>query len=77
ALELNKEVSVAGKVQGVVSSSFRRPVRAVESSSCPLCSSSEEDIHHVLFGCGLAESIFRRICRWWELDWQVLVSFSD
>ncbi|GJR05120.1 RNA-directed DNA polymerase, eukaryota [Tanacetum coccineum] len=168
ALELNKEVSVAGKVQGVVSSSFRRPVRAgseyqqlvdlnslmesvslsqsldrwicdlsgdgefrvkevrnfidnlflpsyadatrwvkcipikinvfvwrarrdflptrvnlsrrgilLESSSCPLCSSSEEDIHHVLFGCGLAESIFRRICRWWELDWQVLVSFSD
>ncbi|GJW51879.1 RNA-directed DNA polymerase, eukaryota [Tanacetum coccineum] len=49
----------------------------LESSSCPLCSSSEEDIHHVLFGCGLAESIFRRICRWWELDWQVLVSFSD
>ncbi|GKE87788.1 hypothetical protein Tco_1565263, partial [Tanacetum coccineum] len=49
----------------------------LESSSCPLCSSSEEDIHHVLFGCGLAESIFRRICRWWELDWQVLVSFSN
>nr|GFB30842.1 RNA-directed DNA polymerase, eukaryota, reverse transcriptase zinc-binding domain protein [Tanacetum cinerariifolium] len=28
ALELNKEVTVADKVQGVVSSSFRRPVRA-------------------------------------------------
>ncbi|GJY93814.1 RNA-directed DNA polymerase, eukaryota [Tanacetum coccineum] len=49
----------------------------LESSSCPLCSSSEEDIHHVLFGCGLAESIFHRICRWWELDWHVFVSFSD
>nr|GEW88148.1 RNA-directed DNA polymerase, eukaryota [Tanacetum cinerariifolium] len=159
ALELNKEVTVADKVQGVVLSSFRRPVRAgskyqhltdlnslmesvslshschrwicdlsgdgefrvkevrnfldnlflpsyadatrwvkyipikinifvwrarrdflptrvnlsrrgilLESSSCPLCLSSEENIHHVLFGCGLAESIFRRICRWWELD---------
>nr|GEV54221.1 RNA-directed DNA polymerase, eukaryota [Tanacetum cinerariifolium] len=49
----------------------------LESSSCPLCLSSEENIHHVLFGCGLAESIFRRICRWWELDWQALESFSD
>nr|GEW86600.1 RNA-directed DNA polymerase, eukaryota, reverse transcriptase zinc-binding domain protein [Tanacetum cinerariifolium] len=168
ALELNKEVTVADKVQGVVSSSFRRPVRAgseyqhrtdlnslmesvslshscdrwicdlsgdgefrvkgvrnffdnlflpsyvdatrcvkyipikmnvfvwrarrdflptrvnlsrrgnlLESSSCPLFLSSGENIHHVLFGCGLAESIFRRICRWWELDWQALESFSD
>nr|GEY21287.1 RNA-directed DNA polymerase, eukaryota [Tanacetum cinerariifolium] len=49
----------------------------LESSSCPLCLSSDENIHHVLFGCGLAESIFRRICRWWELDWQALESFSD
>nr|GEV32664.1 RNA-directed DNA polymerase, eukaryota [Tanacetum cinerariifolium] len=140
ALELNKEVTVADKVQGVVSSSFRCPVdlrfiwrwefrvkevrnfldnlflpsyadatkwvkyipnkinvfvwRArrdflptrvnlsrrgilLESSSCPLCLTSEENIHHVLFGCGLAENIFRRICRWWELDWQALESFSD
>nr|GEZ63590.1 RNA-directed DNA polymerase, eukaryota, reverse transcriptase zinc-binding domain protein [Tanacetum cinerariifolium] len=168
ALELNKEVTVAHKVQGVVSSSFRRPVRAgsefqhltdlnllmesvslshscdrwicdlsgdgefrvkevrnfldnlflpsyadatrwvkyipikinvfvwrarrdflptrvnlsrrgilLESSSCPLCLSSKENIHHVLFGCGLAENIFRGICRWWKLDWQALESFSD
>nr|GEU66066.1 RNA-directed DNA polymerase, eukaryota [Tanacetum cinerariifolium] len=35
----------------------------LESSLCPLCLSSEENIHHVLFGCGLAESIFRRICQ--------------
>nr|GEV95984.1 hypothetical protein [Tanacetum cinerariifolium] len=168
ALELNKEVTVADKVQGVVSSSFRRPVRAgseyqhltdlnllmesvslshscyrwicdlsgdgefrvkevrnfldnlflhsyadatrwvkyilikinvfvwrarrdflptrvnlsprgilLESSSCPLCLSSKENIHHVLFGCGLAENIFRGICRWWKLDWQALESFSD
>nr|GEW80401.1 RNA-directed DNA polymerase, eukaryota [Tanacetum cinerariifolium] len=49
----------------------------LESSSCPLCLSSEENINHVLFGCGLVENIFRRICRWWELDWQALESFSD
>nr|GEU37600.1 putative reverse transcriptase domain-containing protein [Tanacetum cinerariifolium] len=167
-LELNKEVTIADKVQGVVSSLFRRPVRArseyqhltdlnslmesvslfhscdkwicnlsgdgefrvkevrnlldnlffpsyadatrwvkyipikinvfvwrarhnflptrvnlsrkgilLESSSCPLCLSSKENIHHVLFRCGLAESIFRQICRWWGLDWQASESFSD
>lgn len=49
----------------------------LESYSCPLCSAAEEDINHILFGCDLAHSIFRRICRWWDLDWQVLVNFSD
>ncbi|GJU41644.1 RNA-directed DNA polymerase, eukaryota [Tanacetum coccineum] len=49
----------------------------LDSSNCPLCQSSEEDIQHVLFRCDLAEIILRRICRWWDLDWQVLVSFSD
>nr|GEX60446.1 RNA-directed DNA polymerase, eukaryota [Tanacetum cinerariifolium] len=49
----------------------------LESSSCPLCLSSEENIHHVLFGCDLAENIFCRICRWWKLDRQALESFSD
>nr|GEV40542.1 RNA-directed DNA polymerase, eukaryota [Tanacetum cinerariifolium] len=49
----------------------------LESSSCPLCLSSEENIHDVLFGCGLTESIFCWICQWWELDWQALESFSD
>ncbi|GJT07206.1 RNA-directed DNA polymerase, eukaryota [Tanacetum coccineum] len=50
---------------------------ALESYSCPLCSAAEEDINHILFGCDLAHSIFRRICRWWDLNWQVLVNFSE
>ena len=49
----------------------------LESYSCPLCSAAEEDINHILFGCDLAHSIFRRICRWWDLDWQVLVNFFN
>ncbi|GJZ17093.1 hypothetical protein Tco_0553216 [Tanacetum coccineum] len=27
--------------------------------------------------CDLAGLTFRKICRWWELDWQVLMSFED
>nr|GEX46233.1 RNA-directed DNA polymerase, eukaryota [Tanacetum cinerariifolium] len=49
----------------------------LDSSTCPLCQSNEEDINHVLFRCKLAQIIIRRICRWWELDWQGLMSFSD
>nr|GEU74829.1 RNA-directed DNA polymerase, eukaryota [Tanacetum cinerariifolium] len=49
----------------------------LDSSTCPLCQSYEEDINHVLFRCELAQIIIRRICRWWELDWQGLISFSD
>ncbi|GJW08227.1 RNA-directed DNA polymerase, eukaryota [Tanacetum coccineum] len=49
----------------------------LESSMCPLCHSEEEDINHVLFRCDLAKIIFRRICRWWNLDWHDIESFSD
>nr|GEV07230.1 RNA-directed DNA polymerase, eukaryota [Tanacetum cinerariifolium] len=139
ALELNKEVTVADKVQGVVSSSFRRPVRTGSeyqhltdlnslmepvslSHSCDrwICDLSGDrefrvkefrDFLDNLFLPSYAdvtrwvkyipikinifvwharrdflptrvnlsrrESIFRRICQWWELDWQALESFSD
>ncbi|GJS93113.1 RNA-directed DNA polymerase, eukaryota [Tanacetum coccineum] len=46
-------------------------------SSCPLCDSSEEDTHHVLFRCSLAQAILRRVCRWWDLEWHPWISFLD
>ncbi|GJR76959.1 RNA-directed DNA polymerase, eukaryota [Tanacetum coccineum] len=49
----------------------------LDSALCPLCDSTVEDIHHVLFGCDNAQIVFRRICRWWDLDWYDLASFSD
>nr|GFA88872.1 RNA-directed DNA polymerase, eukaryota [Tanacetum cinerariifolium] len=50
---------------------------SLESSRCPLCDACEEDIHHVLLWCSLAQLILRRICRWWELEWQPWISFSE
>ncbi|GKD29615.1 RNA-directed DNA polymerase, eukaryota [Tanacetum coccineum] len=47
------------------------------SALCPPCDSTVEDIHHILFRCDNAQIVFRRICRWWELDWYDLASFSD
>nr|GEW07807.1 hypothetical protein [Tanacetum cinerariifolium] len=40
----------------------------LDSSLCPLCGFVPEDIHHVLFWCDTAKFVFRRICRWWDLD---------
>nr|GEW87382.1 RNA-directed DNA polymerase, eukaryota [Tanacetum cinerariifolium] len=49
----------------------------LDSSLCPLCGLVPEYIHHVLFRCDTARLVFRRICRWWDLDWHDLLSFSD
>ncbi|GJV11077.1 RNA-directed DNA polymerase, eukaryota, partial [Tanacetum coccineum] len=50
---------------------------ALDSVTCPLCHAFVEDIQHVLFRCDIAQRIFRMICRWWDLVWQDLLSFSD
>nr|GEW01590.1 RNA-directed DNA polymerase, eukaryota [Tanacetum cinerariifolium] len=49
----------------------------LESSSCPLCLTGEEDVSHVLFRCSLARAVLRRVCRWWDLVWQSWSSFSE
>nr|GEW04786.1 RNA-directed DNA polymerase, eukaryota [Tanacetum cinerariifolium] len=49
----------------------------LDSSLCSMCGLVPEDIHHVLFRCDTAKLVFRRICRWWDLDWHDLLSFSD
>ncbi|GKA09059.1 RNA-directed DNA polymerase, eukaryota, partial [Tanacetum coccineum] len=48
----------------------------MEFSNCPICGLYVEDTHHVLFQYDLAQSVLRRICRWWDLDWQTWSSFS-
>nr|GEY98637.1 RNA-directed DNA polymerase, eukaryota [Tanacetum cinerariifolium] len=57
----------------------RLPTRRVvlDSSLCPLTGLVPEDTHHVLFRCDTVKLIFRRIFRWWDLDWHDLLSFSD
>nr|GEU98080.1 RNA-directed DNA polymerase, eukaryota [Tanacetum cinerariifolium] len=49
----------------------------LDPSLCPLCGLVPEDIHHVLFRCDTAKLVFRMICRWLDLDWHDLLSFSD
>ncbi|GJV01121.1 hypothetical protein Tco_1334690 [Tanacetum coccineum] len=49
----------------------------LESFSCSICSSETEDIHHLLFSCSLAQEVLKRVCRWWELEYQLWSSFSE
>ena len=47
------------------------------SITCPICDSSNEDVHHLFFGCSMAQELSSLICRWWNLPWTTMGSFSD
>nr|GEY38350.1 RNA-directed DNA polymerase, eukaryota [Tanacetum cinerariifolium] len=49
----------------------------LESTTCPVCLSGVEDVHHILFRCSLAQEVLHRVCRWWEMDFQHLTLFSE
>ncbi|GKC40921.1 RNA-directed DNA polymerase, eukaryota [Tanacetum coccineum] len=49
----------------------------VPSLSCPLCSSALEDTSHLLFSCVMATDVVRLVCRWWDLVWTPLGSYSE
>ncbi|GJT91395.1 RNA-directed DNA polymerase, eukaryota [Tanacetum coccineum] len=49
----------------------------IESNSCPTCRTCEEDIHHSLFQCDLAQSVLHRICRWWDFPPNSWTSFME
>ncbi|GJT81181.1 RNA-directed DNA polymerase, eukaryota [Tanacetum coccineum] len=49
----------------------------LDSHLCPLCNAAMEDVQYVFFRCDVARVVLRKICRWWDLDWQEICSFSD
>ncbi|GJR17499.1 leucine-rich repeat-containing protein [Tanacetum coccineum] len=61
---------------GRISKLSRRGV-LLDSHMCPLCNAAMEDVQHVFFRCDVARVVLRKICRWWDLDWQEICSFSD
>ena len=52
-----------------------RRVVNIDSSMCPICMLYVEDVNHILLCCDFAQSVMRRICKWW--DWQPWVYFQD
>ncbi|GJU75866.1 RNA-directed DNA polymerase, eukaryota, partial [Tanacetum coccineum] len=49
----------------------------IESSTCPICLTCEEDVNHIFFRCELAQLVHRRICKWWDLDPHGWSSFQE
>ncbi|GJZ61018.1 RNA-directed DNA polymerase, eukaryota [Tanacetum coccineum] len=49
----------------------------LDSHLCPLCNAAMEDVQHVFFRRDVARVVLRKICRWWDLNWQEICSFSD
>ncbi|GJU21171.1 RNA-directed DNA polymerase, eukaryota [Tanacetum coccineum] len=48
----------------------------VQSSLCPICNVLQEDTSHLFFSCDVALAISRLICRWWNVSWSPVVSYS-
>ncbi|GJS99690.1 RNA-directed DNA polymerase, eukaryota [Tanacetum coccineum] len=49
----------------------------VPSLDCPLCDQGEEDTSHLFFGCSAAKEVMKLICRWWDLDYQLVESYEE
>ncbi|PWA87419.1 hypothetical protein CTI12_AA035750 [Artemisia annua] len=49
----------------------------VSDSLCSICSSAQEDSSHLFFSCSLVTDVVRLVCRWWNLSWSPLGSYSD
>ncbi|GKD83102.1 RNA-directed DNA polymerase, eukaryota [Tanacetum coccineum] len=50
---------------------------SVDSPLCPICSQSNEDVSHIFFCCDLAYLVSKRVCHWWDLDWQQFNSYME
>ncbi|GJU62373.1 RNA-directed DNA polymerase, eukaryota [Tanacetum coccineum] len=48
----------------------------VQSSLCPICNVLQEDTSHLFFSCDVALDISRLICRWWNVSWSPVDSYS-
>ncbi|GJS84812.1 RNA-directed DNA polymerase, eukaryota [Tanacetum coccineum] len=50
---------------------------SLDSPTCLVCSLTNKDVSHILFCCDLASLVSRRVCRWGNLDWQQVSSYTE
>ncbi|GJY72059.1 RNA-directed DNA polymerase, eukaryota, reverse transcriptase zinc-binding domain protein [Tanacetum coccineum] len=48
----------------------------IPSILCPVCGSVTESSSHLFFDCLVAKDNFRKICRWWEVDFMKVHTFD-
>ncbi|GKD41149.1 RNA-directed DNA polymerase, eukaryota, partial [Tanacetum coccineum] len=49
----------------------------VLSTLCPICGVAHEDASHIFFSCEVAMDVSRLICRWWNISWTHVGSYSE
>ena len=49
----------------------------IPSIMCPICGKGVESSAHLFFACDFAKDNFRKICRWWNVDFMELRSFDE
>ncbi|GJZ28237.1 RNA-directed DNA polymerase, eukaryota, partial [Tanacetum coccineum] len=49
----------------------------IPSILCPICGRVTESSRHLFFDCHVAKDNFRKICRWWNVDFMEVSSFDE
>lgn len=49
----------------------------VNTILCPICNCVVESSSHIFFACYVARDTFRKICRWWNVDFSEVCSYED
>ncbi|GJY66379.1 RNA-directed DNA polymerase, eukaryota, reverse transcriptase zinc-binding domain protein [Tanacetum coccineum] len=49
----------------------------IESISCPLCDNAVESSSHIFFACHIAREVFRKITRWWDINFLEVSSHEE
>ncbi|GKB40300.1 RNA-directed DNA polymerase, eukaryota, partial [Tanacetum coccineum] len=49
----------------------------VSDPSCPIYHSEDEDLAHLFFLCSLVTDIVKLVCRWWNIAWASIDSYSN
>nr|GEX59801.1 hypothetical protein [Tanacetum cinerariifolium] len=49
----------------------------IPSIICPICGRGVESSAHLFFVCDLAKDNFRKICRWWNVEFMEIRSFDE
>nr|GFA71013.1 RNA-directed DNA polymerase, eukaryota [Tanacetum cinerariifolium] len=49
----------------------------ISDVSCSICASGHETSSHIFFSCCLISDVVRFVCRWWNVTWSPLGSYSE
>nr|GEV77473.1 RNA-directed DNA polymerase, eukaryota, reverse transcriptase zinc-binding domain protein [Tanacetum cinerariifolium] len=57
--------------------SFQTRVIDINSILCPICEMEVESVSHVFFSCYVAKDNFKKVCRWWNMDFAEVSSYDE